>query len=269
MATFTSRQLLGGVVAAVVTGGVTSGWLARSAATEAAGEARTKKAGGPPVVIVVPGGGLTPEGKPVPWVQKRLEKAASLYAECPRRGDRCIIATLSGGTPHKPMPTDPKSGYQVFEAEGNAQHLIRALGVPAEDVYEENWSLDTIANAFMFRAIHTDVAGWRRLVVVNNEFHMPRTRLIFEKVFGLPPVPAAGSYELEFVEVPDVGLEPEALQARKEREARSAEGFKKNSAQICSMRQMHDFIFSTHMAYSSKRLLVDREPVDPKVLASY
>ena len=57
---------------------------------------------------------------------------------------------------------------------------------------EENWSLDTIANAFFLRTIHTDPAGWtrleevledvyRRLLVINNEFHMPRTEEIFKK----------------------------------------------------------------------------------------
>merc|ERR1711976_1081123 len=100
------------------------------------------------------------------------------------------------------MPINPLSGFQVYEAEGNAQCLIREFGVEAEHVFEENWSLDTIANAYMLRAVHTDVSAWRHLVIVNNEFHMKRTQAIFEAVFSLEPVPSFGQYELTFVEVP-------------------------------------------------------------------
>ena len=54
-----------------------------------------------------------------------------------------------------------------------------------------------------------------------------------------------------------------------EREAKSLEGFKKTVASITTMRQMHFFLFSKHMAYASKRLLKDRDPVDPKTLQTY
>merc|ERR1712110_548159 len=108
---------------------------------------------------------------------------------------------------------------------GNAKHLIRNLGVNAADVFEENWSLDTIGNAYLLRTIHSDVAGWRELIVVNNEFHILRTRAIFNKVFGLAPQPAFGAYKLTFVEVPNDGLEGDVLKARREREAKSTIGF--------------------------------------------
>lgn len=221
------------------------------------------------VVVVVPGGGLTHDGNPTAWVRERLEKAAAIYTAQRSAGKECYVVTLSGGTPHKPMPTDPQSGYQVFEAEANARHLIRNLSVPAEDIFEENWSLDTVANAYMLRSTHTEVAGWRRLVVVNNEFHMERTRLIFEKVFSLDPQPAFGSYDVEFVVVPDTGVEGEILAARREREANSARGFRENTVDISTMRQMHSFLFRDHMAYAAKRLLQDRKPVDPRTLATY
>eukprot|EP00440_Ansanella_granifera_P031020 gb/GFBE01033684.1/.p1 GENE.gb/GFBE01033684.1/~~gb/GFBE01033684.1/.p1 ORF type:complete len:167 (+),score=27.71 gb/GFBE01033684.1/:1-501(+) len=166
------------------------------------------------------------------------------------------------------MPRDPTSGFQVFEAEANARCLIREFAVAPEDVFEENWSLDTIANAYMLRTGHTDAAGWSRLLVVNNAFHMPRTRAIFEKVFSLTPLPI-GRYSLDFVEVPDEGVPADVLASRKEREAKSLEGFRKTSAAMSTMRQMHSFLFRDHMAYASKRLLKDREPVDPTVAASY
>ncbi|CAK9081452.1 unnamed protein product [Durusdinium trenchii] len=222
----------------------------------------------PPLVVVVPGGGLTLDGLPTKWVQRRLQEAARVYFEQQKAGRKVQVVLLSGGTTHKPMPRDPHSGFQVYEAEGGARWLIREHKVPPEDVFEENWSLDTIANAFMLRTTHTDPAGWTKLLVINNAFHMPRTKEIFIKVFGLPPLPN-GQYSLDFLEVPDEGVEPDALESRRAREAKSLASFRQRSASISSMQQMHAFLFTEHMAYSSKRLLKDREPVDPKVAESY
>jgi len=221
------------------------------------------------VAIVVPGGGLTLEGAPTAWVRRRLQEAAHIYKETRDGGTSAVIVCLSGGTPHKPMPIDPKSGFQVYEGEGTAKCLVREFQIPPEDIFEENWSLDTIGNAYLLRSIHTDVVGWRKLIIVNNEFHMQRTRAIFEKVFTLTPTPSFGKYQLEFVEVPNDGVEGEALRARKEREAKSTVGFQKNTAFMTTMRDMHRFLFMDHMAYASKRLLKDREPVDPKALQTY
>eukprot|EP00929_Paragymnodinium_shiwhaense_P059307 TRINITY_DN29702_c0_g1_i11.p1 TRINITY_DN29702_c0_g1~~TRINITY_DN29702_c0_g1_i11.p1 ORF type:complete len:129 (+),score=21.13 TRINITY_DN29702_c0_g1_i11:84-470(+) len=122
---------------------------------------------------------------------------------------------------------------------------------------------------YMLRTIHADVSGWRRLVVVNNAFHLPRTKVIFEKVFSLPPVPFAAGYDLSFVEVPDDGLEGEVLASRVERERTSTAGFIKNTQAFATLRDMHRFLFVDHLAYSSKRLLKDREPIDPKALSTY
>jgi len=223
----------------------------------------------PAAVIVVPGGGLTSEGEPAPWVHRRLHQAAAMYKERLQAGETCFIVTLSVGTPHKPMPISPKSGFQVMEAEAGASCLIREHQIAPEHVFEENWSLDTIGNAYMLRAMHTDVASWRKLIILNNEFHMMRTKAIFEKVFSLVPLPPFGEYELDFVEIPNDGLEGEVLASRKEREAKSTASFQANSAEVMTMQQMHTFLFVNHMAYASKRLLKERDPVDVNLLQSY
>jgi len=224
---------------------------------------------GAALAIVVPGGGLTLEGLPAPWVRPRLSEAARLYAERQASHEPAVVVTLSAGTPHKPMPVNARSGFQVYEAEASARLLIRELGVRPEDVFEEDWSLDTVGNAYMLRAMHTEVAGWRDICVVTNEFHMPRTRAIFEKVFALAPVPALGHYNLTFVEVPNDGVPADALAARKARESQSLAGFWNNTARMQSMRDIHRFLFQKHMAYASSRLLKDREPVDPSALSTY
>merc|ERR1719160_1401826 len=167
--------------------------------------------------IVVPGGGLTPEGNVTPWVEERLRKAQEIYESFPEGARPCIV-TLSGGTTHKPFPVNPGNGFQVLEAEASARYLIKVLHLPPEDILEENFSLDTIGNAYFLRTVHTDVTGYRRLTVVTNDFHAPRTRAIFEKVFSLPPAPPHSSYEVSFISVPNTGLPGEVIQQRSARE---------------------------------------------------
>eukprot|EP00746_Dinoflagellata_sp_MGD_P015239 gnl/MRDRNA2_/MRDRNA2_133771_c0_seq1.p1 gnl/MRDRNA2_/MRDRNA2_133771_c0~~gnl/MRDRNA2_/MRDRNA2_133771_c0_seq1.p1 ORF type:complete len:264 (-),score=36.58 gnl/MRDRNA2_/MRDRNA2_133771_c0_seq1:77-868(-) len=218
--------------------------------------------------IVVPGGGLTADGSVTPWVKERLHKAKEVYESFPE-GARPVIITLSGGTPHKPYPVNPANGFQVLEAEAGARYLIKFLGMPPQDILEENLSLDTIGNAFFLRIMHTDVVGLRRLIVITNHFHAPRTKAIFEKVFSLPPLPQHGLYEVSFAEVPDTGLSADTLQQRSEREAASKVTFEKNAAKIHDMAALHKFLFQDHNAYASKRCLADREPVSEAVRRSY
>ena len=105
------------------------------------------------IYVVVPGGGLTATGGIPPHVQLRLDKGVELY----RAASRAKIITLSAGTPHKPNPLD-SAGFPVYEAAAGASYLIRS-GVPAEDIYEETLSLDTIGTAYFLRTMHTDPAG--------------------------------------------------------------------------------------------------------------
>ena len=51
--------------------------------------------------------------------------------------------------------------------------------------------LDTIGNAAFARLMHSDIRGWRSLLVITSASHMARTRRIFDWVFTLPPGPAA------------------------------------------------------------------------------
>jgi uncharacterized SAM-binding protein YcdF (DUF218 family) len=121
--------------------------------------------------VLVPGGGLRPDGALPPFVLNRLEAAQVLAGEAP-------IILLSAYTIHRAPPLDA-AGYPVLESVAAAKALL-ARGVPASRIWVETASLDTIGNAYFARVIHTDPAGLRRLLVVNSEFHMPRTRMIFD-----------------------------------------------------------------------------------------
>ena len=91
--------------------------------------------------IVVLGGGLTATGTLPPHTQLRVDEAIRLYRSL---GGRARIITLSGGTPYKPNPLDSK-GFPILEATAAARELLHH-GIPANHVFEEAFSLDTIGN---------------------------------------------------------------------------------------------------------------------------
>ncbi|KAJ1462718.1 DUF218 domain-containing protein [Pelagophyceae sp. CCMP2097] len=141
--------------------------------------------------IVVPGGGQAATfGAAVPGhMRLRLDAAARLYLASAAPRPRLLL--LSAGTPHKPNPRDAE-GFDSKEATTNARYLMAQHNIPPSDILEEALSLDTIGNAFFLRLLHTDVGGYNRLLIVNNEFHLPRTWRIFDHVFSLSLTDASG-----------------------------------------------------------------------------
>ena len=222
-----------------------------------------------PDAIVVPGGGQAEAyaGPTPPHMVARLDLAAKLYHAAQAPKPRIIC--LSGGTPHKPNPRDAR-GFDSKESTASARYLISEHDVPPADVLEEAFSLDTIGNAYFLRVWHTDVAGYRSLLVVNNAFHLPRTRAIFDHVFSLPAAPgaAAPDYALTYAEAPNA-LPPDVEAARVRREAASLAAYAKTAARVATLADMHDFLFFDHGAYATKRLLDPPKPLDAAALKSY
>lgn len=270
--------------------------------------------------IVVPGGGLTPEGHVHPWVAARCAVAARLYHASllagvdtgtgtggrarrrPRRPP--VIVTLSGGTSWKPPPLDAR-GFPITEAAAAARYLGETHNISLAHVVEEGFSLDTIGNAYFLRAVHAGPAQWRSLAVVTNRFHMPRTRRIFQWVFGLDrggegkgkgkgqgrgsgggvrdvqrgarDVVREGGRagpppRLYFVEALDVGMDGRTVELRRKKEAASLASLGATTARVSSMEKMHRFVFTEHMAYASRRHDTRRAPpvaIDPAVLGTY
>lgn len=94
-----------------------------------------------PTAIIILGGGLMRDGSLPSHTTLRVERAVQLFHEL--QGNAVIIP-LSGGTPHKPNPLDIE-GFPIWESTAAAKRLLE-LGIPADKILEENFSLDTIGN---------------------------------------------------------------------------------------------------------------------------
>ena len=165
---------------------------------------------------------------------------------------------LSAGTTHRPPPLDER-GFPISEAYAGACYLMNR-GVEAKRILVESCSYDTIGNAYFARVVHVIPRAFERVLVVNSEFHMPRTEKIFRWVFGLagPGTPCA----VEFESSPDVGVEAEALEARRVKEAAGLAALEPLVRGITSLAQLHEWLFTAHEAYASALAAPVRAPVD-------
>ena len=218
--------------------------------------------------ILVLGGGvpLAPR-KQLPFVAARCQAAAAVWRAAATKPK---ILCLSAGTAHCPQLLDAR-GSVVFEATESAAELIDA-GVDEEDVFVETTSFDTIGNAFFARTDHCSLAGWKRLLVITSEFHMDRTRAIFDWVFGTTP---HEGFELTYLATPDESLTPDAVAARAERETKSAINVRERlRPTYTTLSGVREFLVTKHDLYAARGLVArgSRRPAtasDALLLASY
>jgi uncharacterized SAM-binding protein YcdF (DUF218 family) len=189
--------------------------------------------------VLVPGSGLRPGGALPPFVLDRLEAAQALAGEAP-------IIPLSAHTFHRPPPLDA-AGFPVLESIAAARALL-ARGVPAGRIWAETGLARHHRQRLLRPRIHTDPAGLRRLLVVNSEFHMPRTRMVFDWVFGLPP--AEPPYALDYHTLPDRGL-TEAASRRGGRRRRRGWRTAPHHPAHRQLAALHRWLFTEHRAYAA------------------
>eukprot|EP00850_Spirogloea_muscicola_P022223 SM000283S10695 [mRNA] locus=s283:24071:25259:+ [translate_table: standard] len=232
----------------------------------ATGDGGGECAAGPDAILVL-GGGQTEDGGVPVWVQKRLDVAADLYW---RAGQRCPIVVLSGGSPMK-LPLMSCRGFVVHECASCASYLL-AKGVPAHDILKEWGSYDTIANAYFALAWHAFPRKWTRFTLITSEFHMPRSKVIFEWMFNLEGSKwwqgDGQAFEFEYVTASDASIDPEKLQARTKREV---DGLRKLQAghvhTIRTLAQFHKWFHTEYRHYN----VADQDDfgIDAKPSASF
>ncbi len=190
--------------------------------------------------ILIPGGGLLPNGSLPPWTLARVERALEL------KDQTRWIGCLSGGTVHKPPPLK-KSGHPVYESRVAAEYL-HSGGLNPEKILTEICSFDTIGNAYFSRLLFAEPFEMRRLLILTSEFHLARTKVIFDWIFSLKPVSAP--YQINFESLPNLGLSSAALKARQAREKKSLDQVLETSRQITSLAACFSWIYTKHDAYA-------------------
>ena len=125
-----------------------------------------------PELAVVLGGGITPDGAPLPSTRARAHRAAQLARERPE-----LMVICSGDRqPDAPAGTPSEASLM--------RDLIIGWSVAAERIAIEDESRDTIGNAVLTAVRHLQDIEPRPLSVITSPFHLERATETFRHVLG-------------------------------------------------------------------------------------
>jgi uncharacterized SAM-binding protein YcdF (DUF218 family) len=160
---------------------------------------------------IVPGGGLDAveiSGQfifvPNIQVKHRLNRAYELFA----KGSVDYIAT-TGKFSKRAFFDSRVTGYKT-EAQVGKKYLEDTFGMDSRLVIYKNQSIDTIGNAFYVKKICIDPYGITKCRIITSEYHLERSKVIFDWVFG-------PNYTLEYIGT-EVNLSKDERITRKRRE---------------------------------------------------
>ena len=123
--------------------------------------------------ILVLGAGLRSDGSPSSMLEDRVQVACELYAASASE-DRTVPLLMSG---------DHTGDYNEVAA---MKELAIRLGVPSEDVFLDHEGYSTYESLCRAREVY----GARRVLIVTQEFHLPRA-LFIARELGMDAVGVA------------------------------------------------------------------------------
>jgi uncharacterized SAM-binding protein YcdF (DUF218 family) len=193
-------------------------------------------------VVIILGGGLTDNGSPHPFVEERIRVGSEFLS------DTRYFILSSRGTPHKPPPRN-NADFPIDESISSAVFLSKLLpDINPETILLDQWSLDTIGNAWFALVSFIEPMQLSNVLVVTSNFHMPRSEAVFRHIFSL----SSTTINVHFVSSDDVGIDEEVLTLRQTKEAKSLQNWL-NTMKICTTKQkMAHFLFVEHGAYNGR-----------------
>ncbi len=127
------------------------------------------------MTIVVLGGGITTNGELPNQVKKRLDKAIEVSEK--ENVDRFLLCgKYSFLYPKKELP-------ETTESQLMRDYLIQK-GINGKNIFLESKSMDTIGNAYFSKIEYFLPQKELEAIIITSDYHTPRTKFIFEKVFG-------------------------------------------------------------------------------------
>lgn len=137
--------------------------------------------------IVVLGGGIDLTGKIPSYVYERLDEAVKIYKS--KDKDNAVKIVLTGRYSFLYGKKKPP----ITEANKMAEYLLK-IGVPRKSILRENFSRDTIGNAYYLKKYLFIPRHEKQAIIITSNFHIERVRYVFKKIFG-------PNYDLNFIEV--------------------------------------------------------------------
>ncbi len=209
--------------------------------------------------VFVLAGGITNDGLVHPWVERRLYASYLFY-----KNNRTKIICLGGGSYHIPAICN-KDGFIIHESTACAEYLIN-LGVNSKDVYKEWSSYDTIANGYFGFTNHIIPMGLKHILVITSDFHMDRSREIFDWVNSL----YNNTVDIKYYSVTDEGLDNDIISTRRSREIQSLNNLKAHVIpKINTLKLFHTWFYEEHKAYCSNAHSMREIVVDEKTKKTY
>ena len=123
--------------------------------------------------IIILGGQVNQDGSVEEILKTRLDKGIELFNE----GTAPYII-MSGKYGFLTIDEPP-----ITEAEAMKKYAVEHE-IPEDKILLEDKSKDTIGNAYFTKIKYLKPRNWNKLVVVTSDFHLKRTKYIFNKVLG-------------------------------------------------------------------------------------
>lgn len=203
--------------------------------------------------IFVLAGGINKSGMCHNFVIDRLNTAYDVYIY---HNMKSPIFCIGGGSYHTP-PIINTSNFVIHESTSCAEYLINR-GVNAKHIYKEYASYDTIANGYYSFTNYIIPLQLSSIVLITTEFHMTRTKTIFEWMKQLFQY----KINISYIATTNNSMEDNVLAIRQQRENNSVTHLK--TTIIPKYNTLHDFhrwFYTEHKAYCADSEITRKEDI--------